>query len=115
VFSPVMSRGIPVSATGFLKSQGNIFNVGITRARGALVVVGDAAACESSEVRYLSAFARYVADNAKRRPQRSLTPGPDGESRDYPAVAHPERVSDWERILYAALGRRSSPDTTIRC
>jgi very-short-patch-repair endonuclease len=103
VFSPVMSRGMPVSATGFLKSQGNIFNVGITRARGALVVVGDAAACESSEVGYLSAFARYVADHARRRPQRPLTPGSNGESRDYPAVAHPERVSEWEKILYAAL------------
>jgi very-short-patch-repair endonuclease len=103
VFSPVMSRGIPISAAGFLKSQGNIFNVGITRARGALVVVGDAAACESSDVGYLSAFARYVADHARRRPQPPTTPRPNGESRNYPAVAHPERVSDWERILYAAL------------
>jgi hypothetical protein len=103
VFSPVMSRGMPVSATGFLKSQGNIFNVGITRARGALVVVGDAAACGSSEVGYLCAFARYVADHARRRLKEPTTPGPNGVSRDYPAVAHPERVSDWERILYAAL------------
>jgi very-short-patch-repair endonuclease len=103
VFSPVMSRGISVGAAGFLKSQGNIFNVGITRARGALIVVGDAAACESSEVGYLSAFARYVADHARRRLQQPTAPGPNGVSRDYPAVAHPERVSDWEKILYAAL------------
>src|SRR5215467_11490631 len=103
VFSPVVARGIPVGATGFLKSQGNIFNVGITRARGALVVVGDAAACASSDVSYLSAFARYVADHAGRRSQSSTTPGPDGASRNYPSVAHPERVSDWEKIFYAAL------------
>src|SRR6185312_16155653 len=46
-------------------------------------------------------FARYVADHARRRPQRPLRS--NGESRDYPAVAHPERVSEWEKILYAAL------------
>ena len=65
VFSPVVSRDIPVGAAGFLKSQGNLFNVGITRARGALVVVGDAAACASSQVECLSAFARYVADRTR--------------------------------------------------
>jgi len=92
-----------VGAVGFLKSQGNIFNVGITRARGALVVVGDAAACASSDVGYLSAFARYVADHARPRPQPPATPAHDGASRDYPPVAHPERVSDWEKIFYAAL------------
>jgi very-short-patch-repair endonuclease len=103
VFSPVVSRGIPIGATGFLKSQGNIFNVGITRARGALIVVGDAAACASSGVEYLSAFARYVADHRRPVPQPTVSPAPDGASRDYPAVAHPERVSDWERVFYAAL------------
>jgi very-short-patch-repair endonuclease len=103
VFSPVVSRGIPVGATGFLKSQGNIFNVGITRARGALVVVGDAAACASSEVEYLSAFARYVADHGRPAPQPIAAPAHEGANRDYPVVAHPERVSDWEKVLYVAL------------
>ncbi len=103
VFSPVVSRGIPVGATGFLKSQGNIFNVGITRARGALIIVGDAAACASSEVEYLSAFARFVADHGRPAPQPIAAPAPDGTNRDYPAVAHPERVSGWEKVLYAAL------------
>jgi very-short-patch-repair endonuclease len=103
LFSPVMSPDIPVGAAGFLKSQGNIFNVGITRARGALVVVGDAAACASSEMGYLSAFARYVAEYARRRPRQSATPEPDGANHEYPAVAHPERVSDWEKVLYVAL------------
>ncbi len=116
VFSPVVSRGIPVGAAGFLKSQGNIFNVGITRARGALVVVGDAAACASSEVEYLSAFARYVADRARPGPQPKSTRVPDGENRDYPLVAHPERVSDWEKVLYAALvdaGLRTIPQYDV--
>jgi len=65
IVSRLWSRGISVVATKFLKSQGNIFNVGITRARGALVVVGDVAACASSDVNYLSVFARYVADSVE--------------------------------------------------
>jgi superfamily I DNA and/or RNA helicase len=114
VFSPVVARGIPVGARGFLKSQGNIFNVGITRARGALVVIGDTAACASSEVEYLSAFARYVADRAKPGPQQGPTRAPDSTNGNYPSVAHPERVSDWEKVLYAALvdaGLRTIPST----
>jgi very-short-patch-repair endonuclease len=103
VFSPVVSRGVSVGATGFLKSQSNIFNVGITRARGALVVVGDATACASSEVEYLSAFARYVADYCRPAPKPIAASAPGGASGDYPAVAHPERVSDWEKVLFAAL------------
>jgi very-short-patch-repair endonuclease len=116
VFSPVVARGIPVGATGFLKSQGNIFNVGITRARGALVVVGDAAACASSDVEYLSAFARYVADRARPEPQQRPARAPDATSLNYPSVAHPERVSDWEKVLYAALadaGFRTIPQYDV--
>lgn len=111
-----MSRGIPVGATGFLKSQGNIFNVGITRARGALVVVGDAAACASSEVGYLSAFARYVADPGRAASRPVARSTPEGAGREYPAVAHPERVSDWEKVFYAALvdsGLRAIPQFDV--
>ena len=62
VFSPVVSDGMPQGAYGFLKTQGNIFNVGITRAsRAALVVVGDASACSSGEIEYLRQFVQYVA------------------------------------------------------
>jgi very-short-patch-repair endonuclease len=102
LFSPVVSSGTPASATGFLKSQGNIFNVGITRARGALVVVGDAAACLSSEVEYLSAFAKYVAEleQPTAPPAAAAT---DPSSAEYPPVAKPELVSDWEKVLWAAL------------
>ena len=102
LFSPVVSGGTPETATGFLKSQGNIFNVGITRARGALVVVGDAAACQSSEVEYLSAFSKYVAELAQpTEPVASAEPDPSGT--EYPPVAQPELVSDWEKVLWAAL------------
>jgi very-short-patch-repair endonuclease len=99
IFSPVVSRATPASATGFLRSQGNIFNVGITRARGALIIVGDAATCGASDVSYLRAFAAYVAERGMPPP-----PGPAPYTgRDYPPVAHPERVSDWEKLFYVAL------------
>jgi very-short-patch-repair endonuclease len=103
VFSPVVSRGTSVGAVGFLKSQGNIFNVGITRARGALVVVGDAAACAASDVEYLSAFARYVADHHSTVPEAVVSKASEETARIYPPVAHPERVSEWEKVLYGAL------------
>lgn len=103
VFSPVVSRGIPAGAIGFLKSQGNIFNVGITRARGALIVVGDATACASSDVGYLSAFVRYIAERSKPTAPLASKTESAAPSGAYPAVAHPELVSDWERVLYVAL------------
>jgi len=102
VFSPVVSSGMPQGAYGFLKAQGNIFNVGITRARGALIVVGDASACASGEVEYLREFARYVAE-LSRFPRERTAPFADTNGPDYPAVARPELVSDWEKVFYPAL------------
>lgn len=102
VFSPVVSRGMPPGAYGFLKAQGNIFNVGITRARGALIVVGDATACGSGEVEYLRAFTRYVADRTNSSHEHTTRP-PESDGSDYPPVARPELVSEWEKIFYRAL------------
>ena len=102
VFSPVVSSGMPQGAYGFLKSQGNIFNVGITRARGALIVVGDANACASGEIEYLRAFAKYVTERGAP-PNAHTVSLPDGNGFDYPPVARPELVSDWERVFYPAL------------
>jgi very-short-patch-repair endonuclease len=115
VFSPVLSSGMPPGAYGFLKSQGNIFNVGITRARGALIVVGDASACASGEVEYLRAFARYVAERSGP-PGERIVSMPDINGRCYPAVARPELVSDWERFFYPALveaGYRPIPQFAV--
>jgi very-short-patch-repair endonuclease len=103
LFSPVVSRGTPDTAIGFLRSQGNIFNVGITRARGALVVVGDAVACDASTVEYLSAFARYVFTINEEQEEPTSGEPQDTTSRDYPPVARRELVSGWEHIFYAAL------------
>jgi superfamily I DNA and/or RNA helicase len=61
LFSPVVSSGAPKGALGFLRSNGNLFNVAITRARAQLVVVGDLAECASCDIGYLVRFASYAS------------------------------------------------------
>jgi very-short-patch-repair endonuclease len=99
-FSAVVSQGIGDSAIRFLKGNGNLFNVAITRARSELVVVGDRQAALHSGVSYLAGFAEYVQELAAREPaaRRLGELGPD-----YPAVSHPEQVSEWERLFYRAM------------
>jgi very-short-patch-repair endonuclease len=102
LFSPVVSSGTPQGAIHFLKRTPHLFNVAITRARAALTVVGDESAASSFGVEYLAEYAQYVA-------QRDREAIPSAEQRTpptsnkYPSVAHPERVSDWERKFFTAL------------
>lgn len=114
-FSPVVSEGVTPGALGFLRSNGNLFNVAITRARGLLHVVGDRHAAAGSGVDYLANFAAYVSRLDTSRP-----PKVDEQVRDlgtnYPTVARPEQVSDWERLFYRAMyagGVRSIPQFTV--
>src|SRR5207253_2301048 len=94
-FSPVVSTGVGESTLRFLKSHGNLFNVAITRARSGLVVVGDRAASLASGVGYLAGFAEYSREIA---PDEPVMPWAAKLGPDYPLVAHPELVSEWERI-----------------
>lgn len=114
VFSPVISAHSPMSAVAFLKNNGNLFNVAITRARGQLHVVGDLAAVQSCEVEYLSKFARYVQD---LQGPEAITHSPKEDlGPRYPVVAKPEQVSEWERTLYVALyevGIHAIPQYTV--
>jgi very-short-patch-repair endonuclease len=101
-FSPVVSNGISPGALGFLRGNGNLFNVAITRARGLLHVVGDKEAAGSCGVDYLAAFVQYVNElDAGRAAADERAPVFSGPN--YPTVMHPERVSDWERVLYRAM------------
>jgi len=104
VFSPVVAAGISDGALGFLSRNPNLFNVAITRARAQLLVVGDRAACIRSGIGYLARFAEYsvtLDHRAKADLQECLQDiGPE-----YPPVANPDLVSEWERILYRALYR----------
>ncbi len=116
VFSPVVSRGIAEGSLGFLRKNGNLFNVAITRARAALYVVGDKLAARESRVDYLAGFSKYadeIQDQVRRQEeiQQETVLGPR-----YPAVARPDLVSDWEKVLYRALfaaGIRSIPQYSV--
>jgi very-short-patch-repair endonuclease len=99
-FSPVVSAGVGENTLRFLKSHGNLFNVAVTRARSELVVVGDRQAALASGVSYLAGFAEYTRGLASRQP---VTGGSEEPGPEYPAVAHPELVSEWERLAYKAL------------
>ncbi len=99
-FSPVVSAGVGEGTLRFLKGHGNLFNVAVTRARSELVVVGDRQAALDSGVDYLASFAEYSRELGAREPGAAAA-GDGGP--EYPPVAHPELVSEWERIFYRAL------------
>ena len=101
IFSPVVSVGVPEGALMFLRSRPNLFNVAITRARAALIVVGDRQASLASGVDYLKAFAAYAESlGPKPAPLESSQHLQDAEN---PAAVLPDRVPDWEKVLYWAL------------
>jgi very-short-patch-repair endonuclease len=105
IFSPVVSKGIAAGPVGFLQKTSNLFNVAITRARAALIVVGDPTAAKTAGVTHLAAFANYV-ENLGRNPQQQQSRSGEGCSGpEYPKVAKPELVSDWERVFYSQLWR----------
>ncbi len=101
IFSPVVSSGLPNRALGFLRSNGKLFNVAITRARAQLIVVGDAAACGACDVGYLSRFATYTASLEGQR-QDGIEAQLEKFGPNYPKVTKPELVSDWEKQFYIA-------------
>lgn len=104
IFSPAVSYGISEGAIAFLRRNPNLFNVAITRARAALIVVGNRAAALDGSVDYLARFAAY-ADQVGSRARRAAAMTTGDQAPEYPAVLHPERVSDWDRVFYQALYR----------
>ena len=115
IFSPVVAQGISSNALRFLGSNGNLFNVAITRARSTLVVVGDKSASASSGVDYLERFVRY-ADNLGHADPLASDFQQSEFGAEYPTVSRPDRVSDWERYFYKVLygaGHRPIPQYTV--
>ena len=114
-FSPVVSNGIGKGAVAFLKNNGNLFNVAITRARSMLNVVGDFQAALNSNIGYLSEFAKYSQAIEEKEIENDNISSMDFGA-DYPEVARPELVSDWERIFYHELysaGVKSIPQYNV--
>lgn len=104
LFSPVVASNMPRGALWFLNHTSNLFNVAITRARAALVVVGNQDAARQCGVEYLEKFVDYAhqLQNSRKREATSDI-NLDSLGPEYPVVAHPDRVSDWERLFYKAL------------
>lgn len=112
IFSPVVSRGIAPGAVVYLKKTGNLFNVAITRARAALIVVGDPDAAKTAGVSYLASFVDYVENLARNHHQSLVAPSGTSFGPGYPSVARPDLVSDCERAFYGELwkaGQRPIP------
>jgi len=101
IFSPTVSDGTAEGAFNFLRNNPNLFNVAITRARAGLLVVGDQEVAANSGVDYLSKFAKYVMESRGQDGSQRFNPNLYGP--DYPPVARPELVSEWEKVLYKAL------------
>lgn len=102
IFSTVVSDGTHDGALRFLRANGNLFNVAVTRARSCLITVGDKRACLSGSVDYLSKFIRHVEQHQTHKyANGDIDAGFDG-GPDYP-MDRGKRVSDWEKILYRAL------------
>jgi very-short-patch-repair endonuclease len=113
-FSPVVAEGITPGALAFLRSNGNLFNVAITRARGMLHIVGDRSAALACGVDYLSEFAAYIQRIGQH--QGGLKADDLTAGRNYPVVGNPERVSEWERSFYSHLydaGVRPIPQFSV--
>jgi very-short-patch-repair endonuclease len=103
LFSPVVADGIGKGAIHFLQNTGNLFNVAITRARAGLIVVGDASAARTSGISYLARFANYASKPCEDTSQKDPSAMELALSPEYPTVARPELVSEWERVFYRAL------------
>jgi very-short-patch-repair endonuclease len=104
IFSPVVSTGVSDSALGFLRSNPNLFNVAISRARAALIVVGNREAALNCRVDYLARFAAYSA-HVGRQDEPAARAAATDLSPEYPAVSSPECVTEWDRLFYRALYR----------
>lgn len=101
-FSQTISNGATAGQVGFLKENGNLFNVAITRAKALLISVGDKTYCESCEVPYLQHFAKYV-DKKTKEYELELEEYNLELNGHYPKVSNMDQVSDWEIFFYEKL------------
>lgn len=105
LFSQTISNGAKPGQVNFLKDNGNLFNVAITRAKALLISVGNEEYCQSCEVPYLRHFVKYIDDKAKEN-RVEVTDYDIEIGGQYPQVPNMDQVSDWEILFYKELYKR---------
>ncbi len=101
IFSPVISNGMGKGSILFLSRTVNLFNVAITRARAAPIIIGDKNTCGSCGIKYMERFVEYVITVQSNIVENKIIENDLGKT--YPAVPSTSLVSDWEKKLYVAL------------
>jgi len=102
IFSPVVAKGLGKGSQYFLEKTGNLFNVAITRARAALIVVGDKNECKTCGIKYMEDFTQYVIEMENQK-EKEADPICEDYGPYYPNLNKNIKISDWEKILYEEL------------
>jgi very-short-patch-repair endonuclease len=102
ILSLALQPGATDSAIRFISKQPNLFNVALTRARAALVVVGNSKSAEVARVEHISAFVEYVDSLRPHKDEHgSRIASEIGDT--YPEEYSSQSVSDFEIKLNEAL------------
>ncbi len=115
IMSIALQSGAPDSAIKFVSGQANLFNVAVTRARAALVVVGNRDAKELNKVPHIQAFVKYVEELGKES-KKKITKANKDYGPKFPEERRDKYVSDFEIKLYEALyaaGVVTTPQLTV--
>jgi very-short-patch-repair endonuclease/arginyl-tRNA--protein-N-Asp/Glu arginylyltransferase len=105
IMSLALQPGTPDSAIKFVSSQSNLFNVAITRARAALVVVGDKGTKEIGKVPFIADFITYL-DSLGQNKKINNTDFDADFGPKFPFDRRDNSVSDYEVMFYEALYAR---------
>ena len=105
IFSPTISNGAQPATLSFLSNNKNLFNVAITRARAQLIVVGDQQYCSDCGIEYFQKFVKYY-NGLKLKTTEPISHDAIDLGPEYPIVAKPEQVSEWEHLFYKAMYHR---------
>jgi very-short-patch-repair endonuclease len=115
IMSPALQSGAPDSAIKFVSGQANLFNVAVTRARAALIVVGNSDGKELNKVPHMQAFVKYV-DQIGKSSEKKLTEVNKDYGPKFPTERRDNFVSDFEVKLYEALykaGIKTTPQLSV--
>ena len=94
-YAPCFNQDLPHMHKRFLSSQKNVFNVALSRAKSAFVVVGSKEAMRTSEIDYLKDFVAYADSVQDQKPRKTK-----GSS---------VQKGHWEPILEARLRDEGLP------